>query len=375
MANATTGPLSSAPRADDDALPQTDPVKNVLNDVRETAREQLNAAWQIEIERVQEQLAAGWREHIERVFEERFVELSARVEVEFGAGVRAAVSDTRARTRREVAGKLNQAVRRLRFFENEDQWSRALVDATESFCERAALFIVNGPALRLQASRGVPSDAKIDNTPVESAPAFAGAVQSRDTIVALRTRGELSDVIADVLGEASEQRFYLFPIPVHERVAAVLYTDSGSYGEDTAVTEALELMAVFASAVLEGQPETPDKSKLVRIATERQPAPTVALWFSLSKEEQELHLRAQRFARVQVAEMRLYKAQAVKAGRLERDLYGALREDVDRARDAFRKDYLSASPTMVDYVHLELLRTLANDDVELLGPEYPGAMA
>ena len=375
MANATTGPLSSAPRADDDALPQTDPVKNVLNDVRETAREQLNAAWQIEIERVQEQLAAGWREHIERVFEERFVELSARVEVEFGAGVRAAVSDTRARTRREVAGKLNQAVRRLRFFENEDQWSRALVDATESFCERAALFIVNGPALRLQASRGVPSDVKIDNTPVESAPAFAGAVQSRDTIVALRTRGELSDVIADVLGEASEQRFYLFPIPVHERVAAVLYTDSGSYGEDTAVTEALELMAVFASAVLEGQPETPDKSKLVRIATERQPAPTVALWFSLSKEEQELHLRAQRFARVQVAEMRLYKAQAVKAGRLERDLYGALREDVDRARDAFRKDYLSASPTMVDYVHLELLRTLANDDVELLGPEYPGAMA
>src|SRR5258708_328394 len=171
MANATTGPLSSAPRADDDALPQTDPVKNVLNDVRETAREQLNAAWQIEIERVQEQLAAGWREHIERVFEERFVELSARVEVEFGAGVRAAVSDTRARTRREVAGRLNQAVRRLRFFENEDQWSRALVDATESFCERAALFIVNGPALRLQASRGVPSDAKIDNTPVESAPA------------------------------------------------------------------------------------------------------------------------------------------------------------------------------------------------------------
>jgi hypothetical protein len=378
MANATTGPLYSAPRADADPLPKTDLLRNVLNDTREMAREQLNAAWQIEVERAQEQLAAGWRGHVERVFEERFSELSARVEEEFGAAVESrvqtAVNDTRDRVRREVAGRLNQAMRRLRFFENEDQWSRALVDATEGFCERAALFIVNGPALRLQASRGVLSEAKIDNTPLESAPAFAGAVQSRDTIVALRRRGELSDAIADVLGEASEQRFYLFPIPVHERVAAVLYADSGSHGEDTAVTEALELMAVFASSVLEGQPEGPDRSKLVSIATGPQPAPTVALWFSLSKEEQELHLRAQRFARVQVAEMRLYKAQAVKTGRLERDLYAALREDVDRARDGFRKDYLSASPTMVDYVHLELLRTLANDDVELLGPEYPGPL-
>src|SRR5258708_24442258 len=98
MANATTGPLSSAPRADDDALPQTDPVKNVLNDVRETAREQLNAAWQIEIERVQEQLAAGWREHIERGFEERFVELSARGGAQVRAGVRPAPNHTRPRT-------------------------------------------------------------------------------------------------------------------------------------------------------------------------------------------------------------------------------------------------------------------------------------
>src|SRR5260370_31142294 len=109
MANATTGPLSSAPRADDDALPQTDPVKNVLNDVRETAREQLNAAWQIEIERVQEQLAAGWRAHIERVFEERLVELRARVEVGFRRGVRAAVSDTPGRRPRGSSGRLKPA--------------------------------------------------------------------------------------------------------------------------------------------------------------------------------------------------------------------------------------------------------------------------
>src|SRR5258708_2663332 len=110
------------------------------------------------------------------------------------------------------------------------------------------------------------------------------------------------------------------------------------------------------------------------IATDLQPAPTVASWFTLSKEEQERHLRAQRFARVQIAEMRLYKSQAVKTGRAEHDLYGALQEDIDRTRDAFRQDFIAASPTMIDYVHLELLQTLANNDVELLGPAYPGPL-
>jgi hypothetical protein len=285
--------------------------------------------------------------------------------------VSAAIADTRVRVRRDVTGRLNQAVRRLRSFENENEWSRALADATEGFCDRAALFVVNGPSLRLQSSRGVQEDAKIDNTPLESAPAFAGVVESRDTIVALRTRGELSDAIAEALGEEPEQRFYLFPIIARDRVAAILYTDSESHDAET---DALELLATYASAVLEGQPEAPDRSKLVTIAADLQSAPTVASWFSLSKEEQERHLRAQRFARVQVAEMRLYKSQAVKNGRLERDLYGALREDVDRARDAFRQDFLTASPSMVDYIHLELLRTLANDDAELLGPTYPGPL-
>lgn len=369
------GQIESVPHADANIPIKPDPLKNVLNDARETAREQLSAAWQIEVEQIQEQLANGWRGHIERVFEERFGELNARVEEEFRLGmvsrIGAAVADTRARVRREVTGKLNQAVRRLRSFENEDEWSRALTGATEGFCGRAALFIVNGPSLRLQSSRGVESEAKIDNTPLESAPAFAGVVESRDPIVALRTRGELSDAIAEALGETPEQRFYLFPIIVRDRVAAILYADSESPGVET---DALELLATYASAVLEGQAEAPDRSKLVNIATDLQPAPSVASWFSLSKEEQERHLRAQRFARVQVAEMRLYKSQAVKTGRIERDLYGALREDVDRARDAFRQDFLTASPTMVDYIHLELLRTLANDDVELLGPTYPGPL-
>jgi hypothetical protein len=97
-------------------------------------------------------------------------------------------------------------------------------------------------------------------------------------------------------------------------------------------------------------------------------------WDRLSPEEQQIHFRAQRFARVQVAEMRLYQAEAVQAGRARARLYETLRKPIETARERFRQTYFSPCPSMVDYLHLELVRTLANDDPELLGKEYPGPM-
>jgi len=84
---------------------------------------------------------------------------------------------------------------------------------------------------------------------------------------------------------------------------------------------------------------------------------------------------ARRFARVRIAEIQLYHASAVKAGRAARDLYGALQPHIDAARQAFREKYLSDGARAADYLHSELLRALANDDATLLGPGYPGPLA
>jgi hypothetical protein len=94
----------------------------------------------------------------------------------------------------------------------------------------------------------------------------------------------------------------------------------------------------------------------------------------LGADEERLHLRAQRFARVQVAEIRLYQADAVQAGRSRGNLYHSLRQPIDTAREKFRESYVSTCASMVDYFHLELVRTLANDDPEILGKDYPGPL-
>ena len=87
------------------------------------------------------------------------------------------------------------------------------------------------------------------------------------------------------------------------------------------------------------------------------------------------HLQAQRFARVRVAEMALYQASQVKAGRLARNLYGTLRGQIDEARQGFHQKFLTAARGIPDYLHQEMVLVLAQNDTSLLGPDYPGPLA
>jgi len=89
---------------------------------------------------------------------------------------------------------------------------------------------------------------------------------------------------------------------------------------------------------------------------------------------EETNLRAQRFARVRVAEIQLYHSAAMKNGRAERNVYAALKHQMDAARDAYREAFLTPVNGTTDYLHTEFVRTLANDDAELLGPGYPGPL-
>jgi hypothetical protein len=358
-------------------------TSELLADANDIVREQLALAWREHIERVRDVLEAQWPERMERVLEETIAGLAARLETEYQdaleARLREAVHSAGA-ARRDLVQKLNQTARRLRHFENEGQWSHTLVDATRDFCGRAALFLVRDRKLHFEAGRNIDGSPPAEDVALDAAPAFATAVETRDTLVALRMRGELSGPLADFLDEGSE-KCCLFPIVTRQGVDAVLYTDSGEIDVD-----ALELLAGTAGAVVEARPAgvpkvnaaPPPAETLVTIvsATVSEPKqkPEILSWFTLSREDRELHLRAQRFARVKVAGIRLYQSESVKNGRTAHDLYTSLQSEIDSARDAFRDEFLNASDSMVDYLHLELVRTLANDDVALLGQDYPGPM-
>jgi hypothetical protein len=363
-------------------------TSELLADANDIVREQLALAWREHIERVRDVLEAQWPERMERVLEETVAGLAARLEEEHQDALKARVQQANRSAeaaRRELIRKLNQITRRLRGFENERQWSNTLVDATRGFCGRAALFLIRDRKLHLETTRNFDDADLAVEVSLDEAPAFAAAIETRDTLVAMRSSGELSGPIAAYLGEHSSSddgKVHLFPVVAGPDVPAILYADSGEVDVD-----ALELLVATAGAVLEPRrganvpvvapvsatPGTTSGEGLVNIAIPT-PKPEILSWFSLSRGDRDLHLRAQRFARVQVAEIRLYQSEKVKNARTAHDLYTSLKEEIDAAREAFRREFLNASDSMVDYLHLELVRTLANDDAEVFGANYPGAM-
>ena len=277
----------------------------------------------------------------------------------FAAGAETLYAEMRDQARREQSAELNQAVRRLRQSATLEELAATLADTAAHFAGGAEVFLI---------SDGVAKSAKMDfEIPLASAAALAGAVESRDPVIAIATAGQVSAALAERLGQSPDGRAHIHPIVVKDTVPALLY----AWGEPQRQVQgpALELVAQVAAAQWVGL-LPPPVMDLVTIA----PAKAASSWETLAPEEQQIHLRAQRFARVQAAAMRLHEGPAVQTGRSRRNLYAALRGPIDAAREQFRTEFFARCPSMVDYLHLELVRTLANDDAELLGTDYPGPM-
>jgi hypothetical protein len=279
-----------------------------------------------------------------------------------------------AEARRELASRLNRSARRLRQATGHDEWISALCDAAAACAARAAVFSLQGGFLHLE--RAAFQEAMPD-IPLHEAPAFETAAATGDPVAALYGAQELSATLVEAFGESSGGRVQIFPVLAGGRAVAMIYAEGGGSGADA---NTLELLTMLAGAVWESraaQPR-PASSPLVAIQPaavpgQAPPAP-IADWAEIPPEDREAHLRAQRFARVHVAEIRLYKSPLVLEGRKRRALYAYLQEDIDRGRDIFKSEFVDKVPSMADYFHGEIVRTLANDDATLLGENYPGPL-
>jgi hypothetical protein len=299
----------------------------------------------------------------------------------------ARVSTSVQAAQRALAEHLNQSVRRLRQAATFPEIAAILCDASAPFANGCAVFHVNENTVAGERLRGAAGEAaerfREMRFGAAEAAAFAGAIDSREPVVALCSAAEVSRAVVETFGHAPGDKAYLFPLTVDRTTVGMLYA-TGSV--DSA---ALELLAQATAAVMEarqrpvqwdrppGQWDRPPglSPDLVRIEpASTAPASPAMDWDALSPADRHLHLRAQSFARVKVAEMRLYRPDAVKAGRAQQDLYSALQDAIDEGREAFRQTFVTANPSMVDYFHLELVRTLANDNPAWLGGKYPGRM-
>jgi hypothetical protein len=152
-------------------------------------------------------------------------------------------------------------------------------------------------------------------------------------------------------------------------VAAILFAAA----EAATDAQALELVAGLASCALERRTNAPQQSQIAAAPTPAASRARLPAWADLDETQRQLHVRARRFARVAVAEMQLSKPEACRAGREQSDLYLYLKNEIDKAREIYSRQFRTIS-SMADYLHLELVHTAAGGDDLKLGAEYPGQL-
>jgi hypothetical protein len=315
---------------------------------------------------------------------------------------------------------LVQAVGKVHAGSNQKEILRALLDAGSDYCTRISLFVVKAGAASGWQSRGFGDEEIVKDFPLDlSAGPTAHSYQNR-----VATPGNIAEMggrFVEQFGGPANEQVLVLPLVLKDKVAALVYADGGDSGKLDA--DALELLVIATSAWLEvvslrklsvpkddvdvpshaspaappvhtvssysdpfashtpkhipvkvSEPE-PAAAEVVEVASAHAasaaaPAAATDPLAGLSPEDADLHRKAQRFARLLVDEIKLYNQAKVAEGRRNKDLYDRLKEDIDKSRGTFQKRYGNTVAASGDYFHNELVRSLAEDDLSIMGANF-----
>jgi hypothetical protein len=93
----------------------------------------------------------------------------------------------------------------------------------------------------------------------------------------------------------------------------------------------------------------------------------------LTPEEQELHRRANRVAKVSMQDIKMLRPEQVRLGREKRDICIRLKDDIEKAHREYDRRFKPIMDHPVDYFYRWMVEILAEGDASALG-EYPYAV-
>src|SRR3981081_3659400 len=321
------------------------------------------------------------------------------------------------------ASSLLHAVGRIHAGTTQKEILRALLDSGSAHCSRIALFVVKAGAGGGGEGRGFADDDAVKDFALDISAGPAGhAYQNRAA-----TPGNIAEMdrrFVEHFGRPANEQVLVLPLVLKDKVAALLYGDGGTDGVlDSA---SLELLVMATGAWLEvsslkkqSQRDGTDAAEIRSAApapvqsvssfsdpfaghtpkhtagsvpVEAEPAAEVVEvvaahassaggaaasaaaatdpFAGLSAEDADTHRKAQRFARLLVDEIKLYNQAKVAEGRKHKDLYDRMKDDIEKSRSTFQKRYGSTAAGSANYFQAELLRSLAEDDISVMGANF-----
>jgi hypothetical protein len=315
---------------------------------------------------------------------------------------------------------LVQAVATIHTGTTQKEILRALLDASSGIADRVALFVVKAGAATGWQGRGFGNDDSVKDFALDmSASPVAHAYQNRAATPA--NIAEMDSRFVERFGGPSNEQILILPLLLKEKVAALLYADGGA--EDKLDAPSLEILVMATSAWLEvaslrkqaqrepsepavayerpapvpvqtvstfadpfaghapkhvapKAPEPEPAGEVVEVAqtasagAAASPAAAADPFAGLSPEDADTHRKAQRFARLLVDEIKLYNQAKVAEGRRHKDLYDRLKDDIEKSRSTYQKRYGNTAAASGDYFQKEVVRSLAEDDLGVMGANF-----
>jgi hypothetical protein len=160
------------------------------------------------------------------------------------------------------------------------------------------------------------------------------------------------------------------PIPVHEPAAPAIRPVAPA--PEPQATGPMSMRSVPVEPQVQDLPPTDTTRIPVELESAELAVPADAEFDinRLTPEEQELHRRANRVAKVSMQDIKMLRPELVRLGREHKDICIRLKEDIEKAHREYDRRFKPIMDHPVDYFYRWLVEILAEGDASLLG-EYP----
>jgi hypothetical protein len=252
---------------------------------------------------------------------------------------------------------------------------RHLLEGEARFAGRVALFVVKGNAISGWQGIGFEDNDAIKMLGIQTSSGLVGkAIQARNP--AAGAAPDFDAGFVKSMKAPADGQCLVLPLVVKDKVAAMIYADAGTVPGGMVDSSGLQALTRFAAiwlelAALRKAGGSAPTEEVAQPAVAMAASAPVSAPHASGTEEDELHKKARRFAKLLVEEIKLYNQPRVEEGRQHKDLYDRLKVDIEKSRSTYDKRYAESAVASADYFTQELIRILADNDASLMGASFP----
>lgn len=181
----------------------------------------------------------------------------------------------------------------------------------------------------------------------------------------------------EALGGPVPKEICLFPLMIKDRLIAVLYGDNITGSQVMFQTDAIEVLSIVASLIMEvvslqrtkgpGATDQLQPEKATDIPTQQPTKPVAPPPEDMDEATRKIHEKAKRTARVIVGDIALYNKAKITQGQQTGKLGDLLREDITKGRDLYHQRVAPEITRATNYYEEALIDLIAKGDRKILG--------